>query len=99
TMFSRDWSSDVCSSDLEDAVLPHDVQDCFAVSGQPNEILVEEAEILLQAFRGIPLRIDRDEDEIHPFGLVAKRLLDDGEVAQRQIGRASCRERRQGTAR
>src|SRR5690606_39725505 len=84
TRFSRDWSSDVCSSDLgalaDQLALSPQLADLFAKRGvlpaQAAEFqrLVDDQLELLGAYR---------------FG----EIVDRARLDRRQIGRASCRER------
>src|SRR5205085_8209664 len=86
TRFACDWSSDVCSSDLERARVllrghlhaPLDLAHGIEIDADGGAVLA--AELVLQAGG---LRHDAIED--------AARLLHDGGALE--IGRASCRER------
>src|SRR5690606_40480261 len=89
TRFSRDWSSDVCSSDLERHRL-------YAAS----EIAVEElglSDVWLltegHCFRDQVLQLCREVDGAAPPGRTLH--FESGNLAT-QIGRASCRERADG---
>src|SRR5207245_7317069 len=83
----RDWSSDVCSSDLVHIMVAHD-QLLAAVQLSGNgEVSLAEAEVAQ-----VPDRILLANDAIpaaHKLGVV---FLDRGEWTK-EIGRASCRER------
>src|SRR5205809_5705122 len=80
TRCSRDWSSDVCSSDLLDQLL-----------GRGEIIFQLEARLAEPRARRIDLAFGRLGEAVHqPHDLVAI----DREVERlAQIGRASCRER------
>src|SRR5690606_39801935 len=89
TRFSRDWSSDVCSSDLEvistPKVLTADKQKATVASG--SQIPYQSAEgggvnaVSTTAFIDATLSLD-----------VTPSITPDGKV-QMEIGRASCRQR------
>src|SRR5690606_40432217 len=98
TRFSRDWSSDVCSSDLTGLL-----QILRNVLGVEHQRRVEEAEEndasteqkdVQRLTRSDGLRNIRQPT--HPFGLT--KPLPERRREQQEIGRASCRERgdRQG---
>src|SRR5690606_40844599 len=89
TRFSRDWSSDVCSSDLADG---HRTRDRFGDLRKALDRNVHQ-KVERQEFFEIVLR-ERDEDRskfvaIDRYLRLAKLSADRGW----QIGRASCRER------
>src|SRR5690606_40035250 len=81
TRFSRDWSSDVCSSDLED----HKIRRV----GGSKEIPVD-VRIIAATNRNLPQAVNDGlfrEDLFHRLDLFSV------EMPPLQIGRASCRER------
>src|SRR5690606_39616321 len=89
TRFSRDWSSDVCSSDL-----------CFDAADTPaKNQLWEKIEIDLGIINTLSDREIRDKIERQLAKLLDRRnmnLLDVGGAESKpgvKIGRASCRER------
>src|SRR5690606_40428601 len=81
TIFSRVWSSDVCSSDLTRN---------FATSmAKAGNITIAEVEQLVQ-----PGEID--PDHVHVAGIYVHRIFQGSNYEkriERKIGRASCRER------
>src|SRR5690606_40451048 len=79
TRFSRDWSSDVCSSDLDGRAL-HGMPEQEAVIGRLGQGSMDGAATIEQA--GL-------------MGAAEARAPGQGRIAKRaaQIGRASCRER------
>src|SRR5690606_40466769 len=84
TRFSRDWSSDVCSSDLADieAILDWD-----AKAAPSYEISFTPARVIMQDFTGVPCVVD-----LAAMREAITRLGGDPDRVN-QIGRASCRER------
>src|SRR3546814_15730767 len=83
------WSSDVCSSDLQDAAPPLDVADDVHHLGNPGALaaLIDDRKIGVKRFG--------DGPGAHHAAHVGR---DDGQVAlavalHDEIGRASCRER------
>src|SRR5690606_40210226 len=96
TRFSRDWSSDVCSSDLGGG---------GGAEGEHNGQQVEDPDAAadpgaepagrgLHAGQGVVLYILQGVD-----GVVAEGPEDAAEVEQQEIGRASCRERTESAER
>src|SRR5690606_40267760 len=86
TRFSRDWSSDVCSSDLEDALLRGRIGD-VAVYYDRNGFEGGSARLDI---RRIPIR---QHGCFHPKNVLL--LLEDEDSGTRrvvEIGRAACRE-------
>src|SRR5690606_40332325 len=95
TRFSRDWSSDVCSSDLKRKGRRPMGR---APGGSCAQVPLGEVYIRddWRTGRGIPMARSRNEDEYR-----AKRqaILDmAAKLFAREIGRASCRERVQFSA-
>src|SRR5690606_40998194 len=83
TRFSRDWSSDVCSSDLiSRAITPEGVVDIFAAAGLEKPDISIPSDEFLAEVRGMPQR---------NLAVELLRKLLEGEL--KKIGRASCRER------
>src|SRR2546421_9327269 len=76
----RDWSSDVCSSDLPPLRLPGELQADEAVAVFPKVTAYVDS---ISVDRGTRVR----------SGQVMARLVAPELAAQREIGRASCRER------
>src|SRR5690606_40688168 len=89
TRFSRDWSSDVCSSDLELYVLRLAGQ--LAQRNLPGIYVVAPGSILAARLdeQALPLRLLRTRARWLPL-LAARQLA---RWIDREIGRASCRER------
>src|SRR5690606_40325936 len=77
TRFSRDWSSDVCSSDLVEA----------AMSPFADAYLLAAFHSIFVVFLGTPLN---NALLFHCYALLAKQVQTSRLI---QIGRASCRER------
>src|SRR2546429_10001099 len=85
TRCSRDWSSDVCSSDLRVAHLlaPEDVEGALRrEAGRdgagvvlPLRAGVELTRIVAQAWRGVLLGVDRDRHQVNPGRLRAELIL------------------------
>src|SRR5690606_39681543 len=93
TSFSRDWSSDVCSSDLLAAT-----QVLLLVADQLlAELAHAQRADVLQRQLDIPLGPGPGADEVGCVGVVGRSVRAAEDVAQhvvdRKIGRASCRER------
>src|SRR5690606_40552868 len=91
TRFSRDWSSDVCSSDLVDwapAPLPRMTQE--------REVLPTE-----ETFSGFVFKIQANMDPRHrdriAFMRVCSGKYEQGMKMRHEIGRASCREREENS--
>src|SRR5690606_39788209 len=93
TRFSRDWSSDVCSSDLH-------AHHCAAddIGGRPLDRRVD-GRTLMEAALGHVLRVDQlemaaaAEDGAHIAVAARFSLGRFHVVTDAEIGRASCRER------
>src|SRR5690606_39371279 len=88
TRFSRDWSSDVCSSDLPFGQVPR-----FYASPLITDVAQAKsaAASLLKRSLGLPYSVS--------FGTIvnpALEPLDPIRITYPEIGRASCRERAQG---
>src|SRR5690606_40365217 len=95
TRFSRDWSSDVCSSDLDVRLAEHALLDALLDDGpeQPldlvalgdvfGKVLIPQAAVLAQEDGGT-LRVLGDEPGVSLHG-------------GKEIGRASCREREESS--
>src|SRR5690606_39650611 len=93
TSFSRDWSSDVCSSDLmlQDEVEKNIQATGFLFDGFPRTIAQAEAldRFLESKDWSVTATVALEaNDEV-----LIQRLLERGKTSGRQIGRASCRER------
>src|SRR5690606_40310659 len=89
TRFSRDWSSDVCSSDLADGIGPA----FFLVAVGLAEITVEIVVLIGRYLVAVPancLAIQLVEDRRQLLVAEGPGL---GVVFCHEIGRASCRER------
>src|SRR5690606_40904198 len=88
TIFSRDWSSDVCYSDLEDIQTQH-LPDEPASSSIPNTVAIEEC-----LDQNIPESNAVIAEESHPAIHTAD--SDNDEIIEtlksKEIGRATCRE-------
>src|SRR5690606_40923170 len=93
TRFSRDWSSDVCSSDLRlsrffsawNTRLAEDAPE-VQTTGQAVDLLLLEGQLVYE--QRLLERAEREREEIEsllPFAEELAQLL--------KIGRASCRER------
>src|SRR5207302_7150501 len=87
TRFSRDWSSDVCSSDL--GVRHDDIQPDATAERQHGEALRQAT----AAHNDALLEALKPEQDRLPEGYWTEPIPED---AQSQIGRASCRERVEG---
>src|SRR5207253_5276520 len=89
TRWPRDWSSDVCSSDLRRSLLGHDYRQFALVvgvlGGEINDLRL--------------VRVGRMEDRaiVPVVDPVRGKSLCDG-LQMREIGRASCRERGEASA-
>src|SRR5690606_41053260 len=86
TRFARDWSSDVCSSDLgaDEVDVEH-----FVVAEAARELGTDGGEEIGPA----PVEVDAGIGVV-AADMVAQRLLGEAErIDGGQIGRASCRER------
>src|SRR2546429_2203862 len=79
TRCSRDWSSDVCSSDLY-----------FAIAADDDKREPEVKNKLREAFAAAKVRA---EIEVYPNALHGWCVPDSRAAENKQIGRASCRER------
>src|SRR5690606_39468423 len=88
TRFSRDWSSDVCSSDL----LPADLVPLMQqrIAGYPN-VVAEGGANFWDAFRLVPVGDHFWHDGVRLEVFEARHHWP--RTAFGQIGRASCRER------
>src|SRR5690606_40979584 len=84
TRFSRDWSSDVCSSDLEEAI--KDV----AASGRRAKFLYTIP--TYQNPAGVTLSEERRERVLDICERANLLVVEDDPYSQLEIGRASCRE-------
>src|SRR5207249_5550786 len=93
TRSKRDWSSDVCSSDLETAWRIRRVQLCklsvteifhCCVDRRPHDTSSAVIQIICEPGRATELRLK---------GKVTVSVVHRRSVGRRQIGRASCRER------
>src|SRR5690606_40342397 len=93
TSFSRDWSSDVCSSDL---ISPNQEVLLISVTGRQHGRRPVEIDAAVSAFK---IRRQWFDKRLNArLGLVAvlSEILAQGIIEQhQQIGRASCRERRE----
>src|SRR3546814_5696873 len=91
-----DWSSDVCSSDLEAVWTAADVADALAEAGQQLLLAHDLVAFELQATQ-VPVGEGAEEEVAPPFGKGLAAV--EGHAAGRdgghpvEIGRASCRER------
>src|SRR5690606_40873419 len=87
TRFSRDWSSDVCSSDLADFLMQ------FSGNAYNGEKQVREA---LEGKRKFVTDVEGETfRKMLEDRLFTQREMKWAEVKKREIGRASCRERGQ----
>src|SRR5690606_40264463 len=92
TRFSRDWSSDVCSSDLgEEAALPVEVERGLRVP--LGELLVALAHHVRQVAEGRGPLGDAQLGQRLVQGDLARGGGEQVLAAQDEIGRASCRQR------
>src|SRR5207247_7300073 len=82
TRSTRDWSSDVCSSDLEELVRVH-------LPDPEPEFLVVGAEVHLVGAR----ELGRHAEAPRLLAGERRRKIGERDDAVREIGRASCRER------
>src|SRR5690606_40665901 len=90
TRFSRDWSSDVCSSDLASQADPDDAWqpgDCRSIFTFPDD-----EKLIQQEFaKNVPFALSVAESAARPDRPVSALGLEAADFTQ--IGRASCRER------
>src|SRR5690606_41006150 len=91
TRFSRDWSSDVCSSDLGRLMRPRIVREIRSENGEL--IRSFEPEVIRQAVSPEAARMVREAlaEVVSPRGTAILAAVQGFQVAE--IGRASCRER------
>src|SRR5690606_40033624 len=84
TRLSRDWSSDVCSSDLAGLHLTN-------TSKRPADHMATELEFMMYLYgsKGIALK----EQNRERLGRIDERIAEFEEQHLLKIGRASCRER------
>src|SRR5690606_39473586 len=95
TRFSRDWSSDVCSSDLDLRVL-REVSNPNLKQVWNKQLLLLKLLRVLQSFpnfQALLIRVRQKPQLLHRQWLLFLWFYPDFE----QIGRASCRERGDGT--
>src|SRR5690606_39807728 len=92
TRFSRDWSSDVCSSDLEDPDLFQRGRPVGRDRADAPVQLVAEAD-RLRALEQLDAVEDAAAHVPGPLKGVGSVARDEDRVLVGQIGRASCRER------
>src|SRR5690606_39831805 len=85
TIFSRDWSSDVCSSDLDQKVALAAAIAANDRQAARHRLEENETESLVIARRDVEVR-DREQ-------LVLRHVVH-GSVKPYKIGRATCRERK-----
>src|SRR5690606_40582325 len=92
--FSRDWSSDVCSSDLAQAHRLRAAEGAGAAARGGVEFAVEVGfqQAVETDLEVGGLRLDRHLQRIEIGAQVAARTVG-GDQLEHQIGRASCRER------
>src|SRR5690606_41092506 len=97
TRFSRDWSSDVCSSDLTGAQ-----SGVLYISGLPVEKnVIEGIARKAKSFRNAFALVHGSNSHVHVFNRTSVRMgLPDASVDYvfTEIGRASCREREETEA-
>src|SRR5207247_6122784 len=86
TRSTRDWSSDVCSSDLSSSVGIRSMN--FAFGGIEGTVEVA-SELLEDGLFRLSLRVENRSPGLHPL-LSCHALL---AISGGEIGRASCRER------
>src|SRR5690625_7612005 len=96
-MWPRDWSSDVCSSDLKDEVQAEVVQGgpLFSKKGVnlPNTKISQPA-LTQKDIRDARFAIKHHVDWVAlSFVRTAQDVMDLKEIIDEKIGRASCRER------
>src|SRR5690606_39936099 len=92
TRFSRDWSSDVCSSDLEDFGVDG-VRDAVVVGGGAGRAVRGAAEGVPTAQAGVRAPVTVVGGSFGRIGAAALVIAVVVVIAV-EIGRASCRERR-----
>src|SRR5690606_39493731 len=85
TRYGRDWSSDVCSSDLINAITDLRNEEDMREEGREKDKLLEKG-MLLGDLHGLPMTV---KDSFNVIGLKTS----NGHPLYRKIGRASCRER------
>src|SRR5699024_11231225 len=92
TTSKRDWSSDVCSSELDDLIL-------ISRKGQSLRFTATDEALrpMGRATAGVRGMKFRKEDKLLTMGVIEDDsyvfTITDGGFAKRKIGRASCRER------
>src|SRR5690606_40720836 len=87
TRFSRDWSSDVCSSDLEP------VSTVPAHTGEIKFLRAYYYFLLVQSFGGVPLVTEAITTPQTEFQRTSAEEIYTFIISELKIGRASCRER------
>src|SRR5690606_39994108 len=93
--FSRDWSSDVCSSDLQQtnekiSAINTEIRDKNQELSRVNDQLLE-ANLIKEEYIGFFFTQDADIfEKFRDFKLKVEQYLEQEEI---EIGRASCRER------
>src|SRR5690606_39862944 len=85
TRFSRDWSSDVCSSDLGLSLLAFGALGTWAYFASIDEVVRGEGKVVPSQQVQIVQSLDG--------GIVEETLIRTGDQVEKEIGRASCRER------
>src|SRR5690606_40359034 len=93
TRFSRDWSSDVCSSDLyELPAVAHDLERIHAVELVPFKAAIEaEVDMIMTAHVQFPALEPDGKPATISYRVLTELLRE--ELGFNEIGRASCRER------
>src|SRR5690606_41094484 len=87
TRFSRDWSSDVCSSDLALEGVADHLRGVLEVglAAEAEHLAAAGGELVAQVLGDVRGRLDRVD--------AVEDRLDRGQAGGVEIGRASCRER------
>src|SRR5207249_9350245 len=87
TSSKRDWSSDVCSSDLKQ-LSPIDVSNALNLQN-----LILPAGTAKFAANEYPIRLNSSPAAIDEFNTLPIKTVNGATIYMKEIGRASCRER------
>src|SRR3546814_17846178 len=92
-----DWSSDVCSSDLIEFIGTAAEAVSFAEAQGPHEVIDASGKTVMPGLIDVHCHISYGDptsaEELHIYTPVEYRTIKAVNNAQKEIGRASCRER------